>query len=172
MKQVHKTKRYKRHFICFKCRKNFKQPNEKDLAEKDGELSLLLNAFYFSKPKKKISKDIVAYLNNKYFRQTINCPECRTEMVEVSMSFETPAKKYIKKWEILESHYRAEGFIHNSLPNKMKDYIRLLENSHKWHIQMLQNAENHKAYGESSAEAKTRLQENIAALENELKKLC
>ncbi|MEP0264288.1 hypothetical protein [Dokdonia sp.] len=166
---IKREKRYKRHFLCFNCRKNFKQPNEKDLAQKNGELSLLLNAFYFSKPKKKISEDLVAYLNEKYFTQTVHCPECRSEMVEVSMSFETPAKKYVKKWEILESHYKADGFVHNQLPDKMKDYIQLLEDSYAWHIHMLQNAQDHKAYNESTSEARERLRENTNALKNELK---
>lgn len=168
---IKRVKRYKRHYLCFKCRKNFKQPNEKDLAQKEGELSLLLNAFYFSKSKKKISKNLVTYLNEKYFTQAVNCPECRTEMIEVPMSFETPAKKHVKKWEIIESHYKAEGFVHNRLPSKLKDYIKLLEDGYQWHIHMLQNAQNHKAYNESTTEARERLRENITALENELKKL-
>ena len=166
-----KTKRYKRHFICFKCRKGFKQPNEKDLAEQDGELSLLLNAFYFSKPKKKISSDVVDYLNKKYFSQTINCPECRGEMIEVSMSFKTPAKKLLRKWEIMESHYKAEGFVPNGLPDKINDYIKLLEDCHKWHIHMLQNPQNHNGFKESIADTKERLRTNTFSIEQELKKI-
>ena len=164
-----KTKRYKRHFICFKCRKGFKQPNEKDLAEQGGELSLLLNAFYFSKPKKKISSDVLVYLDKKYFSQTINCPECRSEMVEVSMSFETPAKKHIKKWQIIESHYKAEGYVFNGLPDKIKDYIKFLENSYKWHVHMLQHPQEHKGFKESTEDAKERLRANTLSIEQELK---
>jgi hypothetical protein len=163
-----KTKRYKRHFICFKCRKNFKQPNEKDLAEPKGELSLLLNAFYYANPKKKITKDIVQYLKDKYFNKKISCPECKHPMTEVSLSFKTPSKKDIKKWKILESFYNAEGFVTNRLPNNIKQLIIVLEKSLDWHIKMLQNVEFHKGTWETMADAENRHRTDIQNIRNEL----
>ena len=102
---IKKMTRYKRHFICFECRKNFKQPNEKDIAEKNGDYSLLMNAFYYFKKKKEISKSTIDYLNTTYFENKILCPQCRKQMVEVPMSFETPPKRELKKWKSLKSFY-------------------------------------------------------------------
>lgn len=141
------------------------------MAEKEGELSLLMNAFYSSSPKKKITQDVVDYLKEKYFSPVKKCPECSNEMIEVSMSFKTPAKKEIKKWEIMESHYKARGFVSNGLPNKMKDYIQLLENSYQWHVHMLQHPQNHHGYKESIADARDRLRANLLSLENELRNI-
>ena len=61
-----KFKRYKNHYVCLECRKGFIKPNEKDIAEKEGDLSLLLNAFYYSKPKKTLTKDQKEALAEKY----------------------------------------------------------------------------------------------------------
>ncbi|WP_196894772.1 hypothetical protein [Aureivirga marina] len=98
---LQKIKRYKRHFICVDCRKGFKKSNEKDFAEKNGELSLLLNAFYFSKPKKKLSKKEKDALKLKYFERVEDCPQCNQKMKEVSMSFKAPAKNKLKEWKEL-----------------------------------------------------------------------
>lgn len=166
-----KGPRYKLHYICFVCRKNFKQPNPKDVAERKGELSLLLNGFYFVKPKKGIPADIVQYLQEEYFDKKVICPECGTDMVKVQMSFETPPKKNIKEWKILQSFYEATGYVTNELPDNKKMLIAVLENSLEWHILMLQNADHHKSYLEKLTDAKARLKDEIEALRAELNKL-
>lgn len=166
-----KGTRYKLHYICFVCRKNFKQPNPKDVAERKGELSLLLNGFYLLKPKKEIPADIVAYLQYEYFDKKVICPECGTGMLKVPMSFETPPKKNIKEWKILKSFYEAQGFVTNALPDNKKMLIAVLENSLEWHIHMLQNAHDHKSYLEKLTDAKVRLQQEIEAIRSELNKL-
>lgn len=168
---IWKTKRYKKHFICFSCRKNFKQPNAKDLAEKNGDLSLLLNAFYYSKPKKEVAKHVVDYLKEEYFYKKVFCPQCNEEMVEVPMSFETPAKKNIKEWEALHSVYRGRGFVYNGVPTDKKSLIVVMEAALQWHVKMLQNADNHKSYGESLPDARIRLREELQKLDAEVQRL-
>jgi len=165
---LRKTKRYKRHFLCFQCRKNFKKPNEKDLAEANGELSILLNAFYYSKPKKKVSKELVQYLKEKYFNTKEKCPECALEMVEVPMSYETPTKKNINEWRNLKIFYNAEGFVKQHLPVKKKEFIEYLEETLSWHIKMVQNVENHRSRKESVGDARTRIRQNIETIRGEL----
>lgn len=166
-----KYKRYKRHFICFNCKKGFRQPNEKDMAEQNGDLSLLLNAFYYSKPKKQVSKDIVEYLKEKYFFNAVKCPQCADYMCEVHMSFKTPPKKDSKQWDAMRSFYHATGYVYNDIPFRKKELITLFEESLEWHYKMEQNAGLHKSYGESQAEAKARIKQQAEHIKTELVKL-
>lgn len=150
---------------------NFKQANVKDLAEKNGDLSLLLNAFYYSKPKKEIPNAVVDYLKEVYVHKKSFCPQCNREMVQVPMSFETPSKKSIKEWEAMESVYRGTGALYNDVPIHKPDLIKMMEESLQWHIKMLQNADNHKSYRESLPNTKERLREEIKKLEQEIVRL-
>jgi len=166
-----KGPRYKLHYICFGCRKNFKQSNPKDVAERKGELSLLLNGFYFVKPKKTIPTDVIQYLKDEYLDKKVICPECGNHMVKVPMSFETPPKKNIKEWKILQSFYEAKGYVTNELPDNKKMLIALLEDSLDWHVRMLQNADDHKTYLEKLTDTKIRLKNEIEAISAELNRL-
>lgn len=163
--------RYKRHYICFNCRKNFKQSNPKDRAEANGDLSLLLNAFYYAKPKKKVSKDIIAYLKTEYFEKTILCPECGKEMVEVNRSFKTPPKKDLKQWQAMYSFYKANGSLHEDIPTAKKELLSILTDSYQWHIHMLQHVSSHKKYLETVNQAKERLSTEMENIKAEITRL-
>lgn len=165
---IKKYKRYKRHYICLSCRKGFKQANEKDMAERKGELSLLLNAFYYKPRKKKIPKDVVQYLKEKYFKNKVTCPECSQKMVQVPMSFQVPLKKKKREWKIVESNYKATGYITKNLPQKKKDFIQYLESVLNHQIFLLQHQAEKNLY-ETEKEVKTRLRNDIESIRAEIK---
>ena len=134
--------RYKRHFICVECRKGFKQPNEKDMADANGELSIFLDAFYFSKPRKRVPKDIVAQLRKKYFQNEIKCPECAAPMTEVSKGFLIPPKRKAKEWEALRLSTFMHGKAHHSVQKRRKEERERLKDCWAWPVERQRDQED------------------------------
>lgn len=166
------TRRYKRHFICFKCRKGFKQPNIKDLAERKGDLSLLFkvqNDQYYKK--QKVSSEITEYIKKQYLEKEVLCPQCHTPMREVSLSFKVPPMKETRLWKNLEVSITALNWDYNHQIKRKKELIEWLECQRKYYLNMLQKPSSYRLGKESISQYRKRISQYIKQLEIELKKI-
>ena len=97
-------KRYKDHYVCFDCRKGFKQRRIEDLIEARGDWQKYQKA-YLSSPEKREkfqseNPKVTEYFEKHYFNRINKCPDCGREMKNVGLDFKTPKKEKIEEWEI------------------------------------------------------------------------
>lgn len=115
-------KKYKRHYICLKCRKGFKRPSEKEMKDSSSkDFSNLMEEFYMSYNQ----QDIVKYIKNKYQEIKVTCPNCQNGMLQVHYNFEVPAQRDSKSWQKIQKTLSPKTVIN------YKTYIQ-------WHLLALQ----------------------------------
>lgn len=127
-------KTYKSHYVCFKCRKSFKQPDTYDIIkriekekvyhEPDGN-SIRKVGYVFTKAEAKELEKIVSDIENR----TVKCPECSSVMADLGKDFKAPKKTAVKEWKIVESLFKTGKCFHSCgcdgigyIPKNPKDY--------------------------------------------------
>ena len=140
---------YKNHYLCFNCRKQFKQLT---FAEKIGDkydtfkrLDDIANGIYkLSKWHEKYKKGEVIELTDEEkleykqlkdrYLQLIVCPQCRMPMMETGKDTKAPKMKDFEAWKALESTHKF-GYTFGScgcggpgfIPKNKKEYKEFLE---------------------------------------------
>lgn len=133
------VKTYKSHYVCFKCRKSFKQPDihdilrrikkEKIYHESDGK-SIRKVGPVFTKTKTEELKELVSEIESR----SITCPECRNIMADLGKDFKAPKKTAVKEWKIVESLFKTGKCFHSCgcdgigyIPKNTNDYAIYLK---------------------------------------------
>lgn len=92
-------KKYKRHYICLKCKKGFKRSSEEEMKDSiSKDFSNLIKEYYASSSQ----KDIVKYIKNKHQEIKVICPNCQNGMLQVHYNFEVPAQRDNKSWKKIQ----------------------------------------------------------------------
>ncbi|WP_288374914.1 hypothetical protein [Chryseobacterium culicis] len=127
-------KTYKSHYVCFKCRKSFKQPESYDIIrriekekiyhEPNGK-SVRKVGYAFTKTETEELQKIVSEIENR----TIKCPECSSPMADLGKDFKAPKKTAVKEWKIIESLFKTGKYFHTCgcdgigyIPKNPSDY--------------------------------------------------
>jgi hypothetical protein len=175
------TKVYKEHYVCFDCRKGFKQSPIEDSIISNGDLQKYQKAYLDSLQKrKKFQKEnpeIVNYLQEKYLSRVCKCPNCGCEMKNVGFDLKTPKREKVEEWKILKSMYVLGKLFHSCgcdayglIPKDKKQYKQYLLES-KSHFQQRISKRNQE---ESLTDLKEYLDywnEKISLIDRELGKL-
>lgn len=102
-------KTYKSHYVCFRCRKSFKQISSSDILGRINKNKLSHKAgFQFNKDTGKL-KTLISEIENR----PIKCPECSQLMADLGLDFKAPKKTALKKWEIVEGIYTIGKVFHS-----------------------------------------------------------
>lgn len=130
---------YKFHYVCFRCKKTFKQPPVDDilLRIKKDKVYHELNGKSIKKvgqvfTKKEINS--LKELSNEIENRTIKCPECSNLMVNLGKDFKAPKISATKEWKIIEGLYRIGKTFFSCgcdgigyIPQNERDYKDYLE---------------------------------------------
>lgn len=101
-------KNYKRHYICLKCQKGFKRPSKEDMKHpKSTDFSNLMNEYYDSDRK----QDIIKYIEIRFQKLKVICPNCQNNMLQVHYNFETPSQRDNKSWKSLQKTLSSKTVI-------------------------------------------------------------
>lgn len=132
-------KTYKSHYVCFKCRKSFKQPDAYDIIKRiekekvyhEPGKSVRNVGYAFTKAGTQELEKIVSEIENR----TIKCPECSSMMADMGKDFKAPKKTALKEWKIIESLFKTGKCFHSCgcdgigyIPENPKDYETYLNN--------------------------------------------
>lgn len=137
---------YKPHYVCFNCRKMFKQPLLEDMIIQNGDWDNYQRAFLEKNSAKKQhyineNPDVVQYIEERYLNKAYKCPECAQNMLPIGMDVRVPKKDDKKAWKILESMYKLGNTFHSCgcygsgyIPKDTKNYstyLQQIENQYK-----------------------------------------
>ncbi|WP_343663870.1 hypothetical protein [Chryseobacterium mucoviscidosis] len=131
-------KTYKSHFVCFRCRKSFKQTHSSDILErvrKDKYFHKIsrgnirnVSRIFVKKEQDQLEK-VISEIENR----EIKCPEYSSLMADLGLDFKAPKKSTAKEWKIVESLYRIGKVFHSCgcegpgyIPQNLKDYEEYL----------------------------------------------
>ncbi len=132
-------KTYKHHYVCFDCRKTFKQPILEDIIIQNGDWNSYKQAFlnYNSEKSIKFRTDnpkLIAQFEKQYRNKKYKCPDCNSEMNNIGLDFKAPKMNKIKEWEIIRSMYKLGNTFHTCgcdgpgyIPQNTIDYLNYLE---------------------------------------------
>ena len=129
-------KTYKSHFVCFNCRKTFKQAPYSDLLQRIGK------AEYYGKLRLKSIKQlsdkevaVLADFDKNYKEREIKCPQCAGYMADLGLDFKSPKQIAVKEWKIIEGLYTIGKSFYSCgcngigyIPQNPKDYMLYLQN--------------------------------------------
>lgn len=133
-------KRYKLHYVCFDCRKTFKQPLIEDMVMQNGDWHAYQLAYPVSKSEKSEkfrneNPELIRRFEEQYRNKKQKCPDCGAEMYNVGRDFKSPKKDKIREWEIVRGMYKIGHTFESCgchgpgyIPQKKADYIQYLEN--------------------------------------------
>lgn len=126
---------YKPHYVCFECRKAFKQPPIEDYLAVRGrgyvykQLRLIWGNESFLKLRESELGWRLADLEEEYRNATHKCPECGSSMIDMGLDLKAPKQSDAKAWKILESMYRVGHAFHTCgcngpgwVPKSTNDY--------------------------------------------------
>ncbi|ANF51524.1 hypothetical protein A0O34_13865 [Chryseobacterium glaciei] len=136
-------KTYKCHYVCFKCRKSFKQADSDDILlrikkdkvyhELNGK-SIRKVGQVFTKSERNKLVELVHEIENR----DIKCPECGNLMADLGRDFKAPKKTAIKEWKIVEGLFKLGKRFHTCgcdgigyIPQNPKDYEVYLQKALK-----------------------------------------
>lgn len=110
-------KTYKPHFVCFSCRKTFKQPILEDRIIQNGDLDNYRKAYLnYDTPKSKQYREehpiLIRRFEKLYRNKKYMCPHCSREMHSIGKDFKAPKKHKIKEWMVVESMYSLGNTFH------------------------------------------------------------
>jgi len=135
----HAFKNYKSHYVCFDCRKTFKQPTLEDIVVQNGDwhsYALLFINHQTKKGKQYLKENPEEYvrLDELYHKRVYKCPDCSKPMYDIGMDFKAPKKDHVKKWEIVRSMYKLGHAFHTCgchgpgyIPQNLPEYLSILE---------------------------------------------
>ena len=132
-------KTYKFHYVCFRCRKTFKQTPVDDILlrikkdkvyhELNGK-SIRKVGQVFTKKEKISLKELSDEIENR----TVKCPECSNVIANLGHDFKAPKISAKKEWEIIQGLYRTGKTFFSCgcdgigyIPQNEKDYKDYLE---------------------------------------------
>lgn len=147
-------KTYKAHYVCFDCRKVFKQPPPEDLARNSSEWEDYQNAFLKANFKKfqKEHPEKVAYLEKNYKHREFKCPECHQLMSNLGLDFKAPPQNKRKEWEIIRGLYVSGKMFLSCgcdgpglIPKNKSDYVAYLEKRKSEYQKRLENRDKNLA---------------------------
>ena len=172
---------YKTHYVCFDCRKGFKQSPIEDLIIAGGDWQKYEKAFLNSPDKTKRfqneNPEIVSYLEEKYLNRICKCPDCGREMKNVGFDLRTPKKDKIEEWEILQSmsmlgklFYSCGCSAYGLVPKDRNQYKQYLLDSKKYFQQRIVQR-NEKVSVNSLKEYLEYWNAKISSVDDELEKL-
>jgi hypothetical protein len=104
---------YKRHFVCFDCRKAFKQPPIDDFFEARGRSYLYRElASHWADAAKLADKERefgvqLADLQAEFHAAERKCPECGGLMADLGLDLKTPRQNDARAWKKLQGMYRV-----------------------------------------------------------------
>ncbi|MCG8573675.1 MAG: hypothetical protein MI810_02230 [Flavobacteriales bacterium] len=132
-------KSYKPHYVCFDCRKTFKQPILEDIIMQNGDWDSYKQAYFHEKSEKAIkfrqnNPELIRRFEKQYRNKKYLCPDCGLEMNSIGLDFKAPKKHKVKEWEIVRSMYKIGRTFHSCgcdgpgyIPTNLKDYLSYLE---------------------------------------------
>ena len=132
-------KTYKPHYVCFDCRKTFKQPIIEDIVMQNGDWDSYKQAYlnYDSQKSKKFREENTKLINRfekQYRNKKYKCPDCSSEMNNIGLDFKAPKKDKIKEWKIVRSMYKLGNTFHTCgcdgpgyIPQNSIDYLSYLK---------------------------------------------
>lgn len=171
-------KNYKHHFVCFPCRKTFKQTLSEDYWREKGFHKNYQQ--YVIAPVDQIktlpfTKKIKEILKAEQKRRIV-CPQCHSPMADLGLDFKSPSKNNIKAWKILEGLYvvgrkfyscgcNGPGFI----PKSSNEYKNELREISKYYESRLKKKIN--SSDQSAIEEKEYWKEKYQVLQKHLKNI-
>lgn len=146
---------YKRQYVCFACRKAFKQPPiEVFLASRGrGYVFGELRPFW-SMPKELERREAelghrLADLTEEYRGVAHRCPQCGVPMIEMGLDFKAPPQRDVKAWRTLHGMYRVGDAIHTCgcngpgwIPKSSAQYREYLEEPRRSYEDQLDETRN------------------------------
>ena len=104
-------KSYKPHYVCFDCRKTFKQPTIEDFMRSRGlsDLWRRLGWLQYSPGPKRSATEVQLKLRNiesNYYQAVQKCPNCDNQMVNLGLDFKAPKQSNKKAWKIIQGLHR------------------------------------------------------------------
>jgi hypothetical protein len=97
-------KNYKRHFVCFACRKQFKRPQLTEVLEQQGTLDTYL--LLLQSQKRATARAELESIEADYRALIGKCPQCGAAMADLGMDFKPPRSSAIRTWQRLQGMYR------------------------------------------------------------------
>ncbi len=174
---------YKRHFVCFSCRKAFKQPPIEDYLDVRGrgyvykQLRHLWSHENLLKLREEELGHRLSDLEKEYRDATHKCPECGDPMIDMGLDFKPPKQSDVKAWKTLLGMYRVGHAFHTCgcngpgwIPNSTSDYRAYLVSKRQLYEEQLERVEES---GELSSKGKKEAAEywtsRIKAIDREQK---
>lgn len=105
-------KDYKRHYVCFDCRKQFKRPTLADVMEHRGRRDVLNELWRtYSSPAEHAAverrfKTSLVQLRSEYHALISKCPQCGHQMADLGLDFRPPPKANVRAWKSIRAAYR------------------------------------------------------------------
>ena len=102
-------KEYKPHFVCFRCRAQFKRPTFHDVAAQRGTLDLvrrLERAHGDDRARPRLEKaagTTLKILWAEHHHLVRTCPQCSRPMAHLGLDFKPPRKQAKRAWARIES---------------------------------------------------------------------
>lgn len=128
-------KNYKPHYVCFDCRKTFKQPILEEIVIQNGDWEAYKRAFlnYNSDKSKQFrnnNPELISKFDKKYRNKKYPCPNCGSEMNNIGLDFKAPKNNKIKEWRIAKSLYKIGNTFHTCgcdgpgyIPRNLTDHL-------------------------------------------------
>lgn len=104
-------KKYKRHFVCFECRKQFKRPPLEDVLADQGTLDTYLRLLKASSNARRARIEQAVgttreAMERDYRELVFKCPQCSSAMADLGLDFKPPRSSAAHAWERLKAVYR------------------------------------------------------------------
>lgn len=128
---------YKPHYVCFECRKSFKQPPIEDYLAVRGRGHAYKRLWFSDKRSLKDRESELgcrlADLEEEYRNATHKCPECGKSMIDMGLDLKAPKQSDVKAWKILQNMYHLGHAFHTCgcngpgwVPKSTNDYREYL----------------------------------------------
>lgn len=172
-------KKYKLHYVCFDCRKSFKQPLIEDIIIQNGDMPSYKEAYskydsIKSKNFRERNPELIERFERQYRNKKYKCPDCGKEMKNVGHDLKAPKREKIKEWEILRGMYRVGHQFHSCgcygpglIPKSRKEYLVYLQKAHSRYRNMLEKRGNNLT-GNELGEYLQYWKERLALINSEL----
>lgn len=172
---------YKRHLVCFSCRKAFKQPTIEDYLDSRGRGYVYKQLFllWANKAVLELREEELGHrledLEQEYRNATHRCPECGDQMVDMGLDFKPPKQSDAKAWKTIQGMYRVGHAFQTCgcygpgwVPSSTSDYRQYLA-SMKIHYeqQLKQVHSNSNVSSEEKKEAVEYWASRIESIDNE-----
>lgn len=172
---------YKIHYVCFSCRKGFKQPSIEDYLDSI-DLGYAYRELRFLPERRSVLKNREAELGHhladlieRYNDVIRKCPECGAPMADVGRDLKTPRQSDVKAWKAIQGLYRVGHAFHTcgcdgpgwipQTPSEYRDYLATQKKHYEEQLAQVPDASWLSA--EAKKEAIERWRNRIEAIEQE-----